>query len=238
MSVARWARISTTAGFYALLAFPTPASAALNTIYFSTTLGDGSDVTGSGTVSFAPDSATLISTSFGYVADYWYDVQGTINFSISSPSTFSPLKYNIPITLVTYITDNGYGFSDQYYFFAEDYSGIYIGLELNADGSRVSLQGTIDDLSSAGAVVGLEAADGTFRWDVVTSVSFSGDNPFYLGPVAAAVPETSTWAMLLIGFGGLAYTGYRRKRRPDRDSLRPSVCLVGHSKLERRLAKK
>jgi hypothetical protein len=29
----------------------------------------------------------------------------------------------------------------------------------------------------------------------------------------AAVPEPSTWALLLIGFGGLGFTGYRRGAR-------------------------
>lgn len=29
--------------------------------------------------------------------------------------------------------------------------------------------------------------------------------------IPAAAPETSTWAMLLIGFAGMAFAGYRRK---------------------------
>jgi hypothetical protein len=31
--------------------------------------------------------------------------------------------------------------------------------------------------------------------------------------VADSVPEPSTWAMMLIGFGGLGYAGYRGSRR-------------------------
>jgi hypothetical protein len=31
------------------------------------------------------------------------------------------------------------------------------------------------------------------------------------GPAATAAPEPATWAMMLIGFAGLGYTGYRRK---------------------------
>jgi hypothetical protein len=27
-------------------------------------------------------------------------------------------------------------------------------------------------------------------------------------------PETSTWAMLLLGFAGLGFVGYRKSRRP------------------------
>ena len=32
-------------------------------------------------------------------------------------------------------------------------------------------------------------------------------------PIAAAVPEPATWAMMLIGFAGLSYASYRRKQR-------------------------
>ena len=36
----------------------------------------------------------------------------------------------------------------------------------------------------------------------------------YIGPVAAftSVPELSTWAMMLLGLGGLGFTGYRKAR--------------------------
>jgi hypothetical protein len=33
-----------------------------------------------------------------------------------------------------------------------------------------------------------------------------------LTPTTAAVPEPSTWAMMLVGFAGLAYAGFRRSR--------------------------
>ena len=33
--------------------------------------------------------------------------------------------------------------------------------------------------------------------------------------VAAAVPEPSTWAMLLIGFAGIGFAAYRKRRRSD-----------------------
>ena len=32
--------------------------------------------------------------------------------------------------------------------------------------------------------------------------------------VTAAVPEPSTWAMMLLGFAGLGFTAYRRKSKP------------------------
>jgi hypothetical protein len=32
--------------------------------------------------------------------------------------------------------------------------------------------------------------------------------------IAAAVPEPSTWAMLLLGFAGVGFMAYRRKSQP------------------------
>jgi PEP-CTERM motif len=37
-----------------------------------------------------------------------------------------------------------------------------------------------------------------------------GDGVFAIG---GAVPEPSTWAMLLLGFAGLGYVGYRQAKR-------------------------
>jgi hypothetical protein len=48
-------------------------------------------------------------------------------------------------------------------------------------------------------------------------LSNAGANPvnFVLTPeIAAAVPEPSTWAMLLLGFAGLGFMTYRRKSKP------------------------
>ena len=39
--------------------------------------------------------------------------------------------------------------------------------------------------------------------------------------VSGAVPEPSTWAMMLIGFGGLGFAGYRSTRKTEAVGLRP-----------------
>jgi len=44
--------------------------------------------------------------------------------------------------------------------------------------------------------------------------SGTGELDTSLGP--AAVPEPSTWAMLLLGFAGLGALAYRRNRRESR----------------------
>ena len=56
-----------------------------------------------------------------------------------------------------------------------------------------------------------------------TQTSVSTDNYFYTlnqtgtvsaTPITAAVPEPSTWAMLLLGFAGIGFLAYRRKSAP------------------------
>ena len=55
--------------------------------------------------------------------------------------------------------------------------------------------------------------DLTFGYSLVANGS--GGFGFDLA-VGGAVPETSTWAMMLLGFAGLGYAGYRRARATRR----------------------
>jgi PEP-CTERM motif len=48
---------------------------------------------------------------------------------------------------------------------------------------------------------------GTYEW-----TWGSGANQNFTLVVGSAVPEPSTWAMLLLGFAGLGYAGYRKTR--------------------------
>jgi hypothetical protein len=54
----------------------------------------------------------------------------------------------------------------------------------------------------------------------LTSLAFGlRDDPGYLGlddisVNVSAVPEPSTWAMMILGFAGLGFTAYRRKSKP------------------------
>jgi hypothetical protein len=41
-----------------------------------------------------------------------------------------------------------------------------------------------------------------------------GSVPVPDGPPTSAVPEPSTWAMMLLGFAGLGFMAYRRNSKP------------------------
>ena len=62
-----------------------------------------------------------------------------------------------------------------------------------------------DDVINLGSVSG--AAEITFAYDLVAGGSGGYGMDLAFG---GAVPEPSTWAMMLIGFGGLGYAGLRR----------------------------
>ena len=53
--------------------------------------------------------------------------------------------------------------------------------------------------------------DLTFGYTLVADGSGGFGFDFAVG---GAVPETSTWAMMLVGFAGLGFAGYRRAREP------------------------
>jgi 6-phosphogluconolactonase (cycloisomerase 2 family) len=71
------------------------------------------------------------------------------------------------------------------------------------------LDGDLFDVTSGGSIIGFQVqADGA-----LTSLDLSATVPAgSRGLVAIAVPEPSTWAMMLLGFAGLAALGARKVR--------------------------
>jgi hypothetical protein len=86
---------------------------------------------------------------------------------------------------------------------------------LNADGSLISGEERLQilgpppaELPFFAAVPGLFQASTTHDEGTIDQGS-----SFAFTPVTGAVPEPSTWAMMLLGFAGLGYSGYRRARQ-------------------------
>jgi hypothetical protein len=66
--------------------------------------------------------------------------------------------------------------------------------------------------ASAGTIISIQELSivGDFR---PGTFDFAIDNVRFDGPVAGAVPEPSTWAMMLLGFAGVGFAAYRRKSK-------------------------
>jgi hypothetical protein len=54
--------------------------------------------------------------------------------------------------------------------------------------------------------------------DLSTTTGFNEAKQFQISSVAGVVPESSTWAMMLLGFAGLGFAGYR-KAKGERTAL-------------------
>jgi hypothetical protein len=69
--------------------------------------------------------------------------------------------------------------------------------------------GGVSEFEILGINPGVDPSNGNA---FVTQVSFTGAGTFD-GSMTAVVPEPSTWAMMLLGFAGLGFAGYRSSRR-------------------------
>jgi hypothetical protein len=58
---------------------------------------------------------------------------------------------------------------------------------------------------------GTSQATGNAYAETISGIGFAGVGTFTM-TIAAAVPEPSTWAMMIIGFCGLGFMAYRRKQ--------------------------
>jgi hypothetical protein len=64
---------------------------------------------------------------------------------------------------------------------------------------------------------------GTLHIDVLTPgghLNFLSGHDYSSSPGVSAVPETSTWAMMILGFAGVGFMAYRRKPKPSYGELR------------------
>jgi PEP-CTERM motif len=83
------------------------------------------------------------------------------------------------------------------------------GLMFNLGGDTVA-PGTVVDLFDNGVSPTTGMNYGGFGVAVVTSTETLS---YVAGGVTATAPEPSTWAMMLLGFAGLGFAGYRKSRK-------------------------
>jgi hypothetical protein len=95
------------------------------------------------------------------------------------------------------------------FIFAETPTFVAGGKSTEYGGSSIKVSGnTVSGFEGNGSVVFL----GTFSsisWTNPQKESWYG---FTVGAVSTAIPEASTWSMLVLGFAGLGFAGYRKAK--------------------------
>jgi hypothetical protein len=229
------AKLLLTAMALAALAFTTPASAQSESVTIDltninlpgTTFSVSGSVTQNGTgglnVSLVTDGFTTPDLFFHGSAGHGtlgFDLSGLVaglaindsNISISN-ATFVDPTHNVTTTAVLSIG------AQQYDGFGNFTFNLNCGLACQASTTDVTkLNFTINDSAGALLLANLtnNASGNLFGLDVWTDQGGAGGNTVATGfaavQLAAAVPEPSTWAMMLLGFVGLA-AAFRTRRR-------------------------
>jgi len=207
-----------------------------NAYTFSTTAGQmlngvSVSVTGSGTE--VPDSSSFPSSVSGlltpcstYTCYYW---STTDSFTVGSsivPSTDYEVAYYDPVKMRWYVAS----------VFYWDDKDLEIYVVTNKDVTVDADYGYFTYGSTGNMIPGTEFYSAsvynpdTEDWDIeiwpksyppypgepapmyLAGVSTPGETDNYF--TATFVPEPSTWAMMLVGFAGLGYLGYRSRKRP------------------------
>jgi hypothetical protein len=151
-------------------------------------------------IAAAPAKASILDITLAGDANVTIDLDTTSpKFSNPNELVFNNVSMNINgSTVVADIAffstpDGGFSVFDIPVADVSNKSGInIIDNEIDASGAA---------LFSLNARTGAETLnDGTFKVDDYTVT------------IAAAVPEPTTWAMMLLGFAGIGFTAYRKKR--------------------------
>jgi PEP-CTERM motif len=178
---------------------------------------------------FAPEAAGQNNFTLGDIT--WTLVSGAAGTAKGTTPGVSaaPLEMGTGPDGTTYMSVEGGGTEMATWATPQTSLSIYWGsIDGDAGGNNNvnSLAITVDgytltgaDLVSLGALgTGNQNLPADNQWVTITGLgafaqaSFSSTGNAFEFSLGTAVPEPSTWAMMLVGFAGLGYAGYRRAR--------------------------
>jgi hypothetical protein len=157
-----------------------------------------------------------------------------------TPGTFPFTYWSAPIAgsqWITPTTDPAASFdpnANGLYTFSETFTGtagsVIRGSYLSDNTvTSITLQPSTEVLSGGGGFTAPAssfsfaplAQTGTYTLAfTVENFAQNGGNPFGLDVSVSAVPEASTWAMMILGFLGLGFLGYRKSSKASGQSFR------------------
>jgi PEP-CTERM motif len=192
----------TSAAVAAALLAPSVASAATFNLNFDNTQLPGNGCCGpfnvTAVVTAVPDNGNYDITGItGTITEgtsaTTYNITGLITMPGTPPNTgLTPDTY-FSIDNVMYVTTGGYSLSNAGIGFYSDAPSYYSNEPTGW--SAFNLWG-----------------NGGASYTLATTASYDVNAMFNGTASITAVPEPSTWAMMLVGFAGLAYVGYRGRR--------------------------
>jgi hypothetical protein len=171
-------------------------------------------------LAFVNNSGSAISDAFFYVSNGTY-VDSIDIGTIAANSTF--------IFMPGISSDGGLHFSSSLFFHSGFTMDTSDGAGGVSDGTNFVFIGSQGPLAVSSGIFTPADSFRPYRDNPAFSTSFVGQGPngdvgcnnCYFGEIAllsvpdvGAVPEPSTWAMMLLGFAGLGFMAYRRKSKP------------------------
>jgi len=157
--------------------------------------------------------AGVVLAATGVVAPVWAGVVASGSTSAThspssapGPSGYTPLiDFSVPSSGAYAVTVADCCVVGDYYDVLVD--GVLIGTTptvTNGVSTQLSVGTFIDMLAAGGHQIQMHDEGGPFNGQYPAGLSWS---------VATTVPELSTWAMMGLGFAGLAFAGYRSSRK-------------------------
>jgi hypothetical protein len=160
-------------------------------------------------IDFSSDSGSLnnlldFSNGFATITPQ----QGSVNFNgvdITVPGfTFTDIAFDVQLTPTEASLDS---------FTISTFSGAHVsdGVGTEFDAANTDKQFSATAVGGAFDEVNIQSLTG---FDEIKHIEISGLTAITTGGGGGTVPEPSTWAMLLIGFAGLGFAGYRKAKTP------------------------
>jgi hypothetical protein len=220
------------------LSYTSSVDPTTNAYTFSTTAGQSLNgtsvsVTGSGTevsssAGFPSGVSSLLTPCTTYTCYYWTTTDNFLVGTKTVPSTDYEVAYYDPVKMLWYIasafywddmdleiyvvTNKDVTLDADYGYFTDALGNKIPGTEFYS--ASVYNPDTEDwdiELSPEYPYPGGRPSPSEPGPEYLTGVSTPGDTDNHF--VATFVPEPSTWAMMLLGFAGLGYLGYRSRKR-------------------------
>jgi hypothetical protein len=185
-------------------------------LYFDVTSGFGASLTPNGAV-LTHDAGTNIGHA-EIVGNFTFSGNFTLSVFDVNPATLSP---NGEAGLSV---GNGITFSDIFHYADSNdvhsnpnIVGVSMTYTSGISGGTFTISGNSNDPLTL-ALFLLEEYDGTVTNTITfRDLSLTADT-VSSNFVTSGVPESSTWAMMLLGFAGLGFIGYRRRKSAMRET--------------------